>query len=294
MYNVEFIIPSSLENTIKILNDDSTVLPIAGGTDLLVQFHKDETIEKLKSTPYYISPDKKLININDLVELKGIRQNKNYIEIGSCTTHTEIINNEIIKKRFPSLLKACSLIGSPQIRNRGTIGGNIMNASPAADSVLPLAALKAELISLSKSGKCNIAINDFFKAPGKTKLKRDELLTCVRIPVVSSDSIQFYSRIANRKAHACAKVNLSFYAEINDNFLHNVSIALGAVGPTIIMAQLTADYLNGKIISNKIITRACEILISEISPIDDIRSTKEYRKAMIGELLKQGLSKIII
>ena len=296
MQKTELKSPTTLNEALEILASDVNSKLIAGGTDLLPLFHKKQSIEQLKMQPISLAKelDKfSLVDISNLSELKGITKNNNYVEIGACTTHTELVTNAIIKQYFSSLIVAATQIGSPQIRNRGTIGGNIANASPAADTVPSLIVLKAEVDILSHHGNRKLFLKDFFHAPGVTILKTDELLTKIILPLPHPKLIQFYRRIAARKVHACAKASVAFCAMKQDNVLTDVHVAFGAVGPTVIFAHETAKILEGKNLTPSLINKAAEQAMLESNPIDDIRSTSEYRQAMIGELLQQELLNFI-
>ena len=294
MQKIELKIPVSLNEALEWMNKDHGIKPIAGGTDLLPYFHKMFHIEQLKAQPILIE-DKvhKLIDLSNLNELKLIERNKNYIEIGSCVTHAEFALNSIINQMYPSLKEAVSKIGSPQIRNSGTIGGNIANASPSADTVPPLFVLRAKIILLSASGTRTIPVEKFFVGPGETIKKTNEIIYKILIPLPESNQIQIYRRLAARKVHACAKASIAIAATKRKNLLEKVHIALGAVGPTVIYAQKTAQLIEQQQLTPDLIVGAVQQVKEEINPIDDIRSTKEYRRAMIGELLRQEMEKIL-
>ena len=294
MQKIELKSPASLNEALEWINKENKIKPIAGGTDLLPYLHKMSHIERLKAQPILLDERiKKLIDLSNLYELKTIKKNKNYIKIGSCITHAELALNSIINQKLPSLVEAASKIGSPQIRNRGTIGGNLANASPSADTVPPLFVLRAKLVLLSVAGMRTVPVEEFFIGPGATIKKSNEIIYKILIPLPQSNQIQIYRRLAARKVHACAKASIAISAIKRKNLLEKVHVAMGAVGPTVIYAQKTAQLLEHQQLTSELIAEAVQQAKQEINPIDDIRSTKEYRRAMIGELLRQELEKIL-
>jgi len=280
-----------------MLAADSNLMPLAGGTDIIPKMHKQPHIEQLKSgdpAPPSTREEVVLLNLSNIEELFGLTAENHQIKIGALTTHTEIAINQLIKTYFPILAEAAAVIGSVQIRNRGTIGGNIVNASPAADLVAPLVAIGAKLVLTSPNGKRQIDVEQFAISPGKTIKQSDELLSVVSLALPSGRNIQFFKRLAPRKAQGISKVSLAFFANLEDDILSGVRIALGAVGPTVISAQKTACLLEQKVVDVALIQQAMELIKSEAMPISDVRSTAEYRRAMVGELLRQGLEEALI
>lgn len=295
MQKIALTCPTSLNEVLQILADKPGTRPIAGGTDLLVQFHKEPHLEQLKANPVPVSHKNKKVNLVELSnvkELQGIEATNNHVEIGPCTTHAEIAIDAIINQYFPMLAQAVSQIGSPQIRNRGTIGGNIAHASPSADSVPPLMVLKTEIMLSSLNDERKILLKNFFRGPGETILNPDEIISKIILPLPRPNTVQFYRRIAARKVHACAKVSVAFCAVFENGILTDVRIALGAVAPTVILATEAAQILEGQKLTIALIEQAAQKAMIESNPIDDIRSTEEYRRAMLGELLRQELMKL--
>jgi CO/xanthine dehydrogenase FAD-binding subunit len=250
---------------------------IAGGTDLLIRI-KDDFLP----WPFTV------IDISGLSELKGIDIEKDYIIIGALVTHGEIEKHKELNIYTPSLTQACSHVGSPQIRNRATIGGNIGNASPAGDSIPPLYVHGAEIHLVEGSEERWVKVEDFFKGPGKTVRKPLEIIKEIRI---AREKVDFgtYARLGQRNALAISKVSMALSARKNNGHIEDIKIALGAVGPTVIMAKDTADFLKGKILSCDVIKEAGHIIEKEAKPISDLRSSLEYRKKMTSVLLEQSL-----
>ena len=250
---------------------------LAGGTDLLVRL-KDEMNQH------------DIIDISHLKELKGISIADDKIKISALTTFSELIENEIIAENADVLVQAAEIIGSSQIRNRGTIGGNIANASPAGDSIPPLFVLEAEIEISGKNGTRIIPIKDFFKGPGRTILKKCEIISSVIIPK-NKDYRGAFVRLGQRKSLAISKVSLAALFKVEDERITETRIALGAVAPTVIRASKTEKFLIGKKLNDETISEAEKIICDEVSPISDIRSIAEYRKEMCGELLEQAITR---
>lgn len=244
---------------------------VAGGTDILVRL-KDGRLN-----------DYPLIDIFDVEELKGISIRDNSLIIGAGTIFDDIINNHTVKEYFNELIMAIRSIGSPQIRNHATIGGNIANASPAGDSILPLLASNARLrvVSMDNTERF-IGLSDFFIGPGKTVLKKGEFIYEIVLPLNRGKG--FFYKMGQRDSLAISKVSMCIRY---DNVYH---IALGAVYKTPMLATKTMNFLNSStLLNDEVINKACDVIKKECFPIDDIRSTAKYRSEMVAYLLKKGL-----
>jgi carbon-monoxide dehydrogenase medium subunit len=256
------------------------VIAVAGGTDILVRLH--DRIDK---------PWPKLLVLQGVKALSKIALHDDFVLVGPLVTFSEIESSSIIKKYAPQLAEAASVAGSVQIRNRATIGGNIANASPAGDLIPPLYVLGAMLELSSARAKRSIPIERFFLGPGKAMLKSSELITAIKIPKARARG--FFMRLGTRKALAISKISVAASLKIKAGKIEDIRIALGAVAPTVIRAPLTEAILRGNRLDKGIICRAADAVIFEAHPIDDIRSVAEYRQAMVGVLLKRGLTQIM-
>jgi len=277
MKQQEIIYPASLKEALKA-KTSKNVVPIAGGTDILVKLH--DSIN---------SPT--LLAIDQIKALHKITSTKKHISIGPLTTFSDIERSKILQKYAPQLVEAASLAGSVQIRNMATIGGNIANGSPAGDTIPPLYVLGAKLELSSAKSKRIVPIEKFFKGPGLTVLKNNELLT--NIIIDKSINHGFFLRLATRKALAISKISVALSLEFKNGHIKNARAALGAVAPTVIRAYKTETYLIKKKLDHKTIEKASLIAKDEARPIDDLRSLAVYRKEMIGVLFKKGFLKII-
>jgi len=251
------------------------VLCVAGGTDVLVKLH--DVIDR---------PWPRLLVLDGVDSLRGISAGK-VIKLGPLVTFAEIAESSVLRRLAPQLVEAAGLASSPPIRNRATSGGNLANGSPSGDLIPPLYVLGAVLELTSLKGKRRVKVEDFFTGPGATVLRRDELITSISFE--KSGGSGFFNRLAIRRALAVSKVSVAADLALRKNTVARVRIALGAVAPTVIRATRTEELLTGRRLDAGTIAAACELVKSEARPIDDIRSTAEYRREMVGVLLRRGL-----
>ena len=268
--------PTYVSECLNLLERFPDAKILAGGTDLLVRL-KDEINQ----------PD--IIDISHIKEMKGISELDDKIRIGALVTFTEMIESKFLVDYAGVLVQAVEMIGSPQIRNRGTIGGNIANASPAGDSLPPLFVLEAEIEIAGMNYSRIVPIKDFFKGPGKSVLTDGELISAVMIPKMKK-WLGAFVRLGQREALAISKVSLALLLKIKDGKIEEARISLGAVAPTVIRAPQTENKLKGKTLDN--ISEAIKIIREEASPISDIRSIAEYRKEMCGVLLEEAAGRL--
>ena len=270
--------PRTLEEAIEILAQRADeVRLLAGGTDILVQA-KDGVVSRGA-----------LLDVSGILELHGIEERGGHLWIGAAATHTEMMASPAVARFAPALPAACAVLGGPQIRNRGTLGGNLANASPAADTVPPLYAADAVVEVVSVSSRREIPIDRFFTGPRRSVLARDEIIVGVRIPRREGVRGAFL-RLGQRRAQAISKVSVAVgisFAE--DGRLEWVRVALGAVAPTVVRApRAEAALLAG---GPDALREARELVREEIAPIDDLRSTREYRRQMAGILFERAMRK---
>jgi len=265
--------PRSLEEALEILAQrGKDARPLAGGTDILVQA-KDGHIDRGTFFDLTAVPD-----------LKGIEDLGDHIRIGAAVTHAEMISSPWVARYAPALPPACAVIGGPQIRNRGTLGGNLATASPAADTVPPLYVADAVVEIVSVSSRREIPIAEFFTGPRQTALAEDELILAVRIPKRSGLRGAFM-RLGQRQAQAISKVSVAAAATFREGRIDWIRVALGAVAPTVIRAVATEKALLAGGLDG--LRKAREAVKQEIRPIDDLRSTMEYRREMAAALLER-------
>ncbi len=277
----EVIVPKNIDEILEVISKKKAAV-IAGGTDLLVRI-------KSGITP----PPKVIVALDKISSLHKIAKKGNRVIIGASATYNEILHSELIRDNFPHLVGAAAEVGSPQIRSRGTIGGNIVNASPAGDSIPPLYTLGAELVLRCINGERRVRIDKFIKGPGKTVLRKNELLTAIEIEIPRGKPYYFFKRLGTRRALAVAKVSAAGYIGIDKGIVEKAKIALGAVGPTVVYSHSVEKILLGKKLCEGIISSSAEVSKADCNPIDDIRSEANYRREMVGVLVRRGLTKIL-
>jgi CO/xanthine dehydrogenase FAD-binding subunit len=277
----ELRVPGSLSEALALLAREPEVWQaFAGGTDLMVLLESGKLSHR------------RFLSVNGLQDLRGIEMNADYVILGALTTYTEIRNNEQLQMDFPLLCSAARETGSIATQNRGTIGGNIMNASPAADTPPALLVYDADIELISQRGVRWLPYRTFHAGYKKTSNSPDELLRAVRLPRRAKLWRQYYRKVGTRKAQAISKVCFAGAAQMNDGTVEDVRIALGSVAPIVQRALKTEESLRGRSISPTIISQAKEILVQEIAPIDDIRSTSRYRLRVAQNLLGEFLSQL--
>lgn len=262
----QFFAPKTIDETLEIMEDTDKYRIIAGGTDIMV-----EKFEELYEVNNWIAIDK----IN---ELKEINKNDKKLEIGAGVTHTQLLNSDLINNNVPALKEAALDVGSPQIRNRGTIGGNIVTSSPAGDLLPVLLIYNAEFILKSKDSKRKIPADEFFTGVKRNKLKENEMLTKIIIPL-SHNNFDKWIKIGKRKALVISSLTLAVRVQLDDNCqkIEDASLAMGAVAPTPLIIDKVAEEIIGKKFVDLDYEKIASIVEKEISPIDDIRGTAKYR-----------------
>lgn len=274
---MEYYSPKTIEDLVKIVakyKDSAAV--IAGCTDALVK-------------PGFFKNKKAIIETVSISELCSIEDKGATIRIGAGVTFSDIINSELIKKNNKALYSAAKVCGSLQIRNRATVAGNVINASPAADSIPALMVSNAKLTLASETGEETLSIKEFFTGPGRTKLKPGQVLAFIEFDKDSADTISFYRKIGTRKALSIAKASVAFKAKKANGALSCVDFAYGSVGPTVICSQDAKSYLEGKPLNEKNIEEVSLKAYNEVTPIDDIRSTADYRKLVVKNVIIEEL-----
>jgi CO/xanthine dehydrogenase FAD-binding subunit len=262
MSSLSLLEPKSLPEALRMLRDEGPLTPLAGCTDVYVNLNSGTL------------PNRRFLNIWPLDALRGIRRRGQTLAIGALTTYTELQRSPLVRRHVPMLAAAAREVGGVQIQNRGTIGGNVVNASPAGDTLPVLAAAEATLVLGSAGGKRCIPFDAFYTGYRKSVLRPDEILLAVEIPPIRGR--QLFRKVGTRAAQAISKVVMA--AVIGPS----VRVAVGSVGPTVIRARRTEDLLA----SGAAIAEARRALLEEIAPIDDLRSTAEYRRHVCGNLLE--------
>lgn len=285
MISYEFLTTQKIEEALNYLDKFSKVHILAGGTDLLVNLYKESP--RLPSFDY-------LLDISNISELKIINSISNFIEIGPLVNHSRLINEPLIKNNLSVLAKAAYTIGSTQIRNRGTIGGNIVNASPAADLLPPLIALRAEVELTSRKGKRVSSLEKFLTGPYKTKLQANELLTKIKIPLLGDNYYTDFQKIGRRKALSIARLSLALVVKIDkEGIFQDTRVVPGSATPYPQSLPETEKAINGKSTFNIDVEEIGKITGKEMVSITGERWSTPYKKPTIAVLIKRALKKII-
>lgn len=277
MLRIEDILqPGDLHEALNDLDRNPGLKPIAGGTDLMVQLSESG----MRTT---------LLDLSKIKELHELKIEGDLLFIGAAVSHAEIAKSEIVRANAPLIAKSSSIMGGPAIRNRATIGGNIGNASPVAESFPTLIAHGAEIILVNAGGSRNMPVEDFHLGPGKNALERGELILGFEIPIISENFFGFYERLGSREALTITKVGVALASKKKGNQLHDVRISLSAVAPRAIRAPEAEKLLESSEITFESIDEVAEVLVTECTPITDFRSTCEYRGDMVGQLFRIGM-----
>ena len=277
----EIIAPGSMRDVVSLLaSEPGQWLPIAGGTDVMVQYAAGKL------------PARKLVSIWNLPELKGIEVRVDEIRVGAGSTYSELRENEFIGRELPLLARAARWTGGIANQNRGTLGGNIVNASPAADSLPALLAYDAELILVSVRGERRVPYVGFHTGYKKMNLACDELVRAICIRRGFSEYFHYARKVGARKAQAISKVCVAALGRLEGSAVQDVRIAVGSVAAVPLRLADTERILTGKRLDAGLVLLARKTAAGEIQPIDDIRSTAPYRAAVTGNLVAEFLENL--
>jgi carbon-monoxide dehydrogenase medium subunit len=259
---------------------DPQVRLIAGGTDLIPRLHRAPV-----TTPVA------LIDMSRLSELRFIRERNGQVEIGALTTHNELSSFPLLVRSAPALTKACASIGSSQTRARGTLGGNLANASPAADTTAPLLCLQAQIVLAGAAGQRQVAIADFFKGPGRTELKTGEYIHSVRFPIPVGHWGSDFFKLGLRSGMAVAVASTAAFLALDEHgCISTARIALGSVAATPVCSPHAEAVLAGAFPSEELFAEAARAMLADIDPISDIRASRAYRLHSAQVLLRRALT----
>jgi CO/xanthine dehydrogenase FAD-binding subunit len=277
----ELVAPGSLQVVVSLLAEQpGEWLPIAGGTDVMVQYAAGNL------------PARKLVSLWNLPELRCIEISESEVRIGAGCTYTDLREHKVVEREFPLLAKAACWTGGIANQNRGTLGGNIANASPAADSLPALLVYEAELILVSARGERRIPYLDFHTGYRKTRLAPDELIRAVCLARRFGDYFGYARKVGPRNAQAISKICIAGLGQMAGGLVEDVRIAVGSVAPMPLRLKQTERRLQGKPVDAALVFKAREIALGEIRPIDDIRSTAAYRSAVVGNLVAEFLHEL--
>lgn len=273
--------PVSLGEALQLLGEygaDARV--VSGGTDVLVELQRG------------VKPTQTLIDITALNELRGIRREGDEIAIGGLATHNDIIASRDCREALLPLAQACVEVGAPQIRARGTLAGNVITASPANDTIVPLAMLGATIVLRSVRGERSVDVAEFFTGFRSTVAQPDELITSIRVRALDAASRGVFLKMGLRRAQAISVISAAARVRSSGDRVAEAAIALGCVAPTIVRLPKTEAFLLGKTLDDATIARAAQLGLSEIAPIGDVRGSAEYRRDAVVVYIEECLQRI--
>jgi len=280
MKRFDYYQPQSLEEAYRLMEKAAgSAKYIAGGTDILWRIRQKA-----------VEPDA-LISLRGVEGLKGIRQNGG-LSLGGMTLFREVERHSGIARDYPALMQAASVLANPQIRNVATIGGNLCNAAPSADSAPPLLVLEAVLVLEGPGGRREVAVEHFFKGPGQAAMDKTEILTQIRVPAKEPHTGSAFLK-AGRLKQDIALVNAAALVVMKGNICTKCRLALGAVAPVPLRLESVEKIIEGQEIVPALLERAGEMAEKEVRPISDVRSTEEYRKAMSRVLAKEAIKRAV-
>ncbi len=267
-------LPDTLGEVWSIMDREPGVRIYAGGTDLLVQLR------------HLTGPCESLVCIERVTEIQGVSEDGDEIVIGAGTTHSRLLENRIIQDHARILCRALEVLASPPIRHMGTIGGNIVNASPAADSLPPLNVLGASVEIRSRFETRSVPIDRFISGPGRAQIGPHELLTGIRFAKPRRFGIQHFEKIGRRKAQACAVASMAaLVAQSQDGIVEDIRLSWGSVGPMVVTCAAVERAIKGRPLVTETLHPAANLVKNAVAPIDDVRASAEYRRVVAGNLL---------
>ncbi|MFZ5467934.1 MAG: FAD binding domain-containing protein [Myxococcota bacterium] len=275
---VEVELAQSLSHALELLaSADPQVRPVAGATDVVLRLHGG----RLKA--------QKLVSIADLPELQWVRPEKEGIRFGAGTYLSDLMRHPELAAEFPGAVESARQFASPQIRNRATVGGNIGNASPAADMVPPLISFGAQVtLTSAKRGARTLPLEEVFLGFGKTVVQPDELITEVFVPR-RRHCFQAFAKFGSRSANVIAVVNMALCLELKDGVIASARAAYGSVAPKPLRALKVEQFLSGQTLSEKLVEEVREVVRSEVTPIDDVRGSKRYKQRLVVNATQDAL-----
>jgi CO/xanthine dehydrogenase FAD-binding subunit len=258
-----------------LLQPGATIL--CGGTDVMIKMRAGMTLPET------------LLDVSKLDTMQGIRTEDSALLIGAATVESDIMGSPLVQRHVPLLGEVLGQLGSVQIRNRGTLGGNIVNASPAADSAIPLLLFDTSIELVGPTGDHWVNLEDFFIGPGQTTLAPGQFVRTVRIPIPDAECRTFFHKVGKRNALTIAIASLGTLLRLEGSVIRELRIAVGSVAPTPKRLRNIESQLAGRTLDDDTIAEARDLIVGAITPISDIRASASYRKNVIGDLLVRAL-----
>lgn len=270
--------PRSLDEAVRHLEGDPGLLPVAGCTDLMVR--GPEALHRIE----------RVIDLLGIPELRGIREVDGALgglEIGAATTFTEIRSSAAVRAAFPALVEAAAQVGGWQIQNRATLGGNMANASPAGDSLPVLLALDAVVVVAGRQGRREIPYAQFHAGYRKTALEPGEIIVHVRLPALPAGSVQAFRKVGTREAQAISKVVVALVGRVESGRIAELRLAAGSVAPVPVRLRAAEEAAQGQPPGTEAADLAGRAAAQEVQPIDDVRSTADYRRFALERVVRR-------
>jgi xanthine dehydrogenase small subunit len=267
--------PRSLDEAVRHLQEDPTLVPTAGCTDLMVR--GPEALHRMD----------RVIDLLGVPELRGIREVDGGLEIGATTSFSEIRSSAAVRAAFPILAEAAALVGGWQIQNRATLGGNMANASPAGDSLPVLLALDAVVVAAGAGGPRELPYSEFHTGYRRTVLRPGEIVARVRLPWLPAGSIQAFRKVGTREAQAISKVVVALTGRVEAGRIAELRLAAGSVAATPVRLRAAEDAVRGLPPNPETADLAGREAAREVTPIDDVRSTAEYRRFALERVVRR-------
>lgn len=274
---MEAYIPHSIDELLQLIDNENCRIA-CGCTDIVVGVKAGKLAQK------------PIIDLNHIDEINRIYEDGKYVYIGANVTLNSILENKIVSLKFDLLAKAIKTIGSPQIRNMATLGGNIANASPSGDGILALTVLDAVLLLKSRKGERRVKISDFIKGVGKTDLKNDEFIEYIILEDKFNGYKSYFEKVGLRTSMIISVCSMALLYKISEDTIEDIKIGYGAVAPKVSEIYEAERILKGKKLKKDVLEDAASIIEKSICPIDDVRATAEYRKKVSGNLILRLLN----
>ncbi len=282
MEAIDLVFPVSLAEAFALMADASSRgVPLAGGTDLMVQWESGA-----RPVPG------RAVDVKSLPELQGMGEEDGCVVIGAAVTHAALRRSPLIRRTLPALAEAAATVGGGQIQAMGTIAGSIANASPAGDLAPSLLAADAHVVVGSQRGERTLPLRDFLLGYRKIDLAEDELILRFRVPSMAPGQREGFRKLGPRAAQAISKIMGSYRIEVREGRVVHFAVALGSVAPTAIRLTAVEQAVTGQVLNDALRDEAERITVASLNPISDIRSTAEYRKWVSGRLVRHFLQSV--
>lgn len=274
--NFQFAKPTTEDELFSLMeNNDYSIL--AGGTDLYVKLKKDLIDADL------------LVDVRDVLGSPTIDQEGSEVTIGATVTHRQLATSELINEEFSALAEAANSVGGTQLRNMGTVGGNVCNASPSADTLIPLYLYNAKVNLVNRYGRRTLPISEFITGPGSTELTRGEYLEGVTVSKLNGEYEQVFEKVGRRNALDISVASMGYLLRQEDGVVGDFRLAYGAVAPTVLRMTKAEERLVGDELTREAVEDCKELVEEAVSPISDIRGSAEYREKVSVRLLERLL-----